>query len=257
MRFFKLLLVVFISFSVFAQYTVVLKNGLQLKVKEKPDFSKQMVEIVKDDGKKLILKTTLIDIEATKEVNKEKNQQKAQSANNLSVKKNTSVDNIVKTTDNKKVFVINEKNFVKFQDKDGKKDTKKKTESRYYSKVSDKEERIVEKYNSDNREEDSDELDNKNGESYWREIFANNKTKLDVAKLNLQKMEERMNQLSSAKIQSTDTMYIMQITKEMNILQEKINKQKQVVDSLQREKQKLLERARREGALPGWYRDYE
>ncbi len=256
MRCIKILLMLLVSLSVFAQYTVVLKNGLHLTAKKKPDFSKKIVEIVKEDGKKFILRADVIDLNATKKIN-EKKKLKAvgsyEKKDNITVKTTTAKNKNVSSsvTDNKKVFVINEKNFIKSDKTDKKKSKKNKSKS--YSNISADAERASEYDSFDERSE----LEDKHGESYWRGVFAENKVKLDAAKNKLNKMEENMKMLASAKIQSTDTIYIMQITKEMNTLQEKIDKQKQVVMSLQREKEKLLERARREGALPGWYRDYE
>jgi len=245
MKFFKYLLFLIVSLSVFASYTVILKNGATITTKEKPDFSKTLIQVVSSSGKKLVLKKEIIDIEASEKFNMPKKKTELQSNSDKKNISNSKSKTNTQNTSTKKEIVITDKNFKRTVEPTNKTSVKNKNNSskhHYYENMD---------------APMSETEDTGGGESYWKSVFAMNKSNIDLAESKLKKMEELMSKFASSKLQSTDTMYIMNISKEMDTLQIKINKQKEKVKLLKQQKSDLLEKARKSGALPGWYRDYE
>lgn len=254
MKFFKFFLFLFISLSVFADYTIVLNNGATLILEKKPDFTKKMISIVKKDGQKLLLKKEIIDLDATEKANLPKVEKK-QATKKIDKNENKKEEQKIineSPNSNKKILVLTDKNFKRNENSKQKSNTNSK--KTYESNIN-------------NEGENSDEMNSQNssgisdregkGEEYWTKLFQNNKLELNEAENELKQMNDKMNKMAADKLGSTDTMFIMTISETMNKLQVNIDKQKIFIQSIKDEKQKLLDKAKKSGALPGWYRDYE
>lgn len=257
MRVLKILIIFTFCISLFANYTLVLKNGQKFVLKEKPDLNSKVVKVKLTNGKNYVFRKDLIDLKLTEKANAKnitKKEVVSQSIENKKIKNKTKPEEKKvkeKTNKNKKVIVVNEKNFIRTVEKP---DPKRKVEKKNYdSEISESEESGEEagpkKYEPTDNEG--------NTEGYWKNLFKQNKVKINASEYKIKQMEISMTQMATAKLGSTDTMYIMQISNEMDKLQVKIDKEKKHLEALKKEKRELLQKAKRAGAWPGWYRDYE
>ena len=244
------LLLIF-SFNLFAGiYKVYFVNGGILVLKEKPDFSKKRVIGETPDGKKIVFLKKLVDFEKTEKANKPKEIKKQPQGKKE--KKKSVIVVPSKSTAKKKPLIITEATIGKKANEEKKKTTKKETNPfmSWKNEVSDRD------IASDSVSASPTEgMGEKEAENYWRTQFKKINASIKQTEENLKKVKEQLNSLMTEKLNTDDNIVIMRINGEMQKLENKKKKLENNLKQLKKQKEELKEKARRSGALPGWYRD--
>ncbi len=246
----KGLIVLFIifAFNLFAGiYKVCFVNGGILVLKEKPDFSKERIIGVTPDGKKIVFLKKLVDFEKTEKANAPKKKVIEKTKKTIKV-----IPSKPKPT--KEPLIITEATVGKKKTDKDKKDLKKKEKNPFMSW---KEEAAE----GDLRDTEAkgvspiEGMSEKEAEKYWRSQFIRINTAIAQTEKSIRKVEEELNRLMTEKLNTDDNIVIMRINGEMEKLEKKKKELKKSLENLKREKEKLKDKARKSGALPGWYRD--
>ncbi len=247
MRKFLILLFVIFSLNLFAGiYKVYFINGGVIVLKEKPDFSPKRIIGVMPDGKKIVFLKKLVDFKRTEEANKPE----PKSKKIVKQKKKIKVIPSVKHS-SKPPLIITEATVGK-KEKKGKK-TKDKKETNPWTSW--KNEGAKDSNLSEGDASDSGEMNEEDAKKYWRSQFIRVNNSITNTKDEINVIQEELNRLTSQKLNTDDNIMIMKINGQIS----KLEKQKKVLESklkkYKKQKEDLKDKARRAGALPGWYRD--
>ena len=245
------LLLIF-SFNLFAGiYKVYFVNGGILVLKEKPDFSKKRVIGETPDGKKIVFLKKLVDFEKTEKANRPKVDKKEKRA--IKEEKKKTVTAVTpKSATQKQPLIITAATIGKKANEKKKKTTKKETNPfmSWKNEVSDRD------IASDSvPASPTEEIGEKEAENYWRTQFKKINASIKQTEENLKKVKEQLNSLMTEKLNTDDNIVIMRINGEMQKLENKKKKLENNLKQLKKQKEELKEKARKSGALPGWYRD--
>ncbi len=101
----------------------------------------------------------------------------------------------------------------------------------------------------------TEEIGEKEAENYWRTQFKKINASIKQTEENLKKVKEQLNSLMTEKLNTDDNIVIMRINGEMQKLEKKKIELENDLKKLKKQKEELKEKARKSGALPGWYRD--
>ncbi len=240
-----LLLLVF-SFNLFAGiYKVYFVNGGILVLKEKPDFSKERVIGITPDGKKIVFLKRLVDFEKTEKANQPKKAEKEKKAE----KKKAITIIPSKPTNKKPPLIITEATIGK---KD--KDKKKKNKKEQHPWMSWKNE-VGESDAGLDSDSPVEEMSEEEAKKYWRGQFKKINTAIAKTEKKIKEIQEEMNRLMTEKLNTDDNIVIMRINGEMQKLEKKKKELENKLKKYKKQKEDLKDKARRAGALPGWYRD--
>jgi len=227
-------------------YKLVFRNGAVLEVTAKPDLSGTTVRAQTTDGKRVILPVRLLDLAATEVLNrplppKPPVPEKTEKPEARPVPVPTT------ETPTAKPLIITEETVGKPE--------KRETRS--------------ESGGANNRSVPASEVEEEPGaeprgpvddqgrdERYWREQFARNRNETTAVQTRIEQVQMELNRLTGERIRTDDEVYRRQLIGKINQLQAGLDKLNRQLETLKAQKQKLLEEARRSGALPGWYRDY-
>ncbi len=251
----KVIILLFVVFSInlFAGiYKVYFINGGIVVLKEKPDFSKERIIGITPDGKKIVFLKKLVDFDKTKKANapsKNKKEKEKLKSKTISV-----IPPAAKSSSNKKPLIITEATVGK-QKKKSKKVGNEKKNNPYME------------WKQEALKDDSRDLPlgdvpppvsgmkEKNAEMYWRNQFKKINSAIEQTEKEIKFVQEELNRMMTDKLNTDDNIVIMQINEDMQKLEKKKKLLEKKLNRLKKEKSDLQEKARKSGALPGWYRD--
>ncbi len=240
-----LFILLIFSFNLFAGiYKVYFKNGGFLVLKEKPDFSKERIIGVTPDGKKILFTKRLVDFEKTEKANKPKKVSKQ-----IKEKKKAITVIPSKPSIKKPPLIITEATIGK-KDKE-KKDKSKKEQNPWMSWKNEIEEGDLGSGSNSPVEGMSEE----EAKKYWRSQFKKVNAAIKNTQDKINAIQEELNRLMTEKLNTDDNIVIMRINGEMQKLEKKKKQLEEKLKKLKKQKEDLKDKARRSGALPGWYRD--
>jgi len=254
-------LMLFMMVPGFGAYKLVLKNGAVLELARKPDLSGKQVTAETVKGKRIIFPVRFVDAIATKAANEKKRAPKkpvlqvqkdvpdtAQKVVPVTPMPATGVQKVplVITNETVKKNVTNEV-------------TAEETESSATEVMQQENNQTT---NASTAVEGNDRPagptdDKGRTEEYWRGKFQTNRELQAAVLKDLKKMQSKMNEMASQRLQTDDEMEKRRLAGKMQKLQKRIDDGKVQLKKLKEIKNNLLEEARTSGALPGWYRDYE
>ncbi len=249
----KVIILLFVVFSIniFAGiYKVYFINGGIVVLKEKPDFSKERIIGITPDGKKIVFLKKLVDFEKTKKANaptKEKKEKQELKSKTVNI-----IPPAAKSSSNKKPLIITEATVGKQNKED------KKLEKKYKPYMEWKKE-TFKNYSRDLPLRDVPSpvsgMNEKDAEKYWRNQFKKINSAIEQTEKEIKIVQEELNRLMTDKLNTDDNIVIMQINEDMQKLEKKKKLLEKKLNRLKKEKSDLQEKARKSGALPGWYRD--
>ena len=255
--------------SLFAGYKVVFRNGAVVELKAMPDLTGRMVEGETLDGKRIIVPVRIIDLEATRAYNQTAEVQRPAVAQEVPVKPEKPAEQVpvhpVRENPElverpateagrtpSKPFVITE-------------ETVGKPEPKEQPSAESAREAALARTNTNVREEpmseetEGGEIRDSSGrtESYWQGRFEANRSQTRATEEQVEKVQDELNRLFTLQLSTDDDIYKRRIDQDIQKLTELMDRLRKQLTSLQKEKADLLDEARRSGALPGWYRDYD
>ncbi len=244
---FMLLLFIF-SINLFAGiYKVYFVNGGILVLKEKPDFSKERVIGETPDGKKIVFLKKLVDFEKTEKANRPKKIKKE--TQGKKEKKKSVIVVSSKSTAKKQPLIITEATVGK-KDKEKKKKSIKEQNPWMSWKNETAEKDVVSDSNSSTTGMSEEEA-----KKYWRSQFSRINSAIKETQTKINAIQEELNRLMTDKLNTDDNIVIMRINGEMQKLEKKKKELENNLNKLKKQKEELQDKARKSGALPGWYRD--
>jgi len=261
-----ILLLMLATVSVFAGYKIVLNNGAVLELKQQPDMSGRMIQGETLDGKRIIVPTRIVNLDATHRINMQSEapvsdarpqpqvppaQSEPPRQETVNQPQSAVRQPVIETgpgAEKKPELVIT-------QDTVGKPDSQQ--ESTVRSEKPAPTRNIPEDSRVEERPDDEHRDSSGRTESYWRGKFEDNRRQTIAAQDQLEQVESELNRLFTVQLNTDDDVYRRRLDEDiqkLNALKDRLTKQ---LDTLKQEKADLLEDARRSGALPGWYRDYD
>ena len=252
--------------SVFAGYKIVLTNGAVLELKQQPDLTGKMIQGETVDGKRIIVPTRIVNLDATRKINSQTDQAVTGGSPEVQVPPIQSEPPREETVLSPEPEVPQP--IVESGSAEEKKpelvitqDTVGTPEPREASATGTTKPAPTRNVPEDSRIEEGpeDAYRDSSGrtESYWRGKFEDNRRQTVAAQDQLQQVESELNRLFTVQLNTDDDVYRRRLDEDiqkLNALKDRLTKQ---LDTLKKEKETLLEDARTSGALPGWYRDYD
>jgi hypothetical protein len=258
-------LMLFMMVPGFGAYKLVLKNGAVLELARKPDLSGKQVTAETAKGKRIIFPVRFVDAIATKAANEKKLAPKkpvirVQKDVPDTPRKAVPITPVPATGVQKVPLVITNETVKK--DVTNEVTNEVAAEETESSATEVMQQENSQTTNASSAVEGNDEPagptdDKGRTEEYWHEKFQANRELQAGVQKNLKKMQSKMNEMASQRLQTDDEMEKRRLAGKMQDLQKLIDKGKLQLQKLKENKKSLLEEARTSGALPGWYRDYE
>ena len=265
MRRFLIILMLLIGTSLFAGYKLVLRNGAVMELKSKPDLSGKMVTGETVDGKRIIVPARIIDMAATQSRNQAESQPAApvpaaQEPVTPEPEPSPAVVEPVsanvtpvadETTEKPDPLIITNETIIRA--KPAASPTEQATKPAEPPTTTGPEEVSSSGDPADGQRRDR----SGRTESYWRGRFEANRSATLRAEEQLQKVQVELNRLFSARLNTDDELARRRLNEDIDQLNEIKERTEKQLSTLRAENQDLFKEARRSGALPGWYRDYD
>lgn len=265
MKKFLIMVILLLSTSLFAGYKLVLRNGAVMELKSKPDLSGKMVTGETVDGKRIIVPARIVDMAATQSMNRHD----SQLATPVPVRQEPGTPEpepspVVEAPEPVKTVPVEEATAKKPDPLIITNDTIRKPTSAVSPKeetarpsqppvTTGPEEGVPAEDSNDNQRRDR----SGKTESYWRGRFQANQSAILGAEEQLEKVQVELNRLFSARLNTDDEMARRRLNEDIDRLNEIKERTERQLAALKGEKQDLIKEARKSGALPGWYRDYD